>query len=135
MKVVVDIETAIGEVENWLDYHKVMPLQRKDFEGSIKILIEGVQYGILKLSDNAFTQTLLEPVGKDGNITEIKYKARIKNSIELAPFKKDAEGGAGLIEAVWSCLTADAMPKQVYKLLDKADKRFAGAIVIFFLET
>ena len=131
----VDKETATAEVEAWLEYQKVMPLQREDYANSIKVLVEGIQYGILSLNDNAFTQTLLEPVGKDGTIKEIKYKARIKNSIELAPFKKDTTDGTGLIEAVWSCLTADAQPKQVYKLLDKADKRFAGAIVIFFLET
>src|SRR6185503_13555455 len=111
MEYKIDIETATAEIEGWLSYQRITPLLRKNFRDSIATLIEGIQLGNLSLKDNAFTQTLFEPVGKDGNITSISYKARIKNSLELEPFKKDATDGTGLIEAVWSCLTADAQPK------------------------
>lgn len=135
MEYKIDLETATDEVEGWLDYQKITPLLRKNFKDSIATLVEGIQLGALSLKDNAFTQTLFEPVGKEGNITTIKYKARIKNSLELEPFKKNTSDGNGLILAVWCCLTSDAMPEIVYQSLDKSDKRFAGAIVIFFLET
>lgn len=129
----VDLETATGEVESWLDYHKVMPLQQESFKDSIAALVEGIQYGCLSLKDNAFTQKLMFPIGET-KIDTISYKPRI-NSLQLEDKMKGVKQGdsTGIILAVLAALTEQ--PKQILKSLDKADKRFANSIVVFFLET
>jgi len=134
MKEVVALEAATKEVENWLDFHKVTPMQKESFKDSIATLIEGIQYGMLTLKDNAFSQTLLFPFGEEEKVAAINYKQRI-TYFELEEKMKGVSvaDGAGRVIATLAALTGQ--PKQILKTLDKADKRIANSIVVFFLET
>lgn len=134
MKEVVVLEAATKEIENWLDFHKVTPMQKESFKDSIATLIEGIQYGMLTLKDNAFTQNLLMPFGEEEKIAVVNYKQRI-TYFELEEKMKgvSVSDGAGRVIATLAALTGQ--PKQILKTLDKADKRIANSIVVFFLET
>lgn len=134
MKEVVALEAATKEIETWLDFHKVTPMQKESFKDSIATLIEGIQYGMLTLKDNAFTQTLLMPFGEEEKIAVVNYKQRI-TYFELEEKMKgvSVSDGAGRVIATLAALTGQ--PKQILKLMDKADKRIANSIVVFFLET
>lgn len=134
MKEVVALEAATNEIENWLDFHKVTPMQKESFKDSIATLVEGIQYGMLTLKDNAFQQTLLMPFGEEEKIAVVNYKQRI-TYFELEEKMKgvSVSDGAGRVIATLAALTGQ--PKQILKLMDKADKRIANSIVVFFLET
>jgi len=134
MKEVVALEAATKEIENWLDFHKVTPMQKESFKDSIATLIEGIQYGMLTLKDNAFTQNLLVPFGEEEKIAVVNYKQRI-TYFELEEKMKgvSVSDGAGRVIATLAALTGQ--PKQILKTFDKADKRIANSIVVFFLET
>lgn len=134
MKEVVALEAATKEIETWLDFHKVTPMQKESFKDSIATLVEGIQYGMLTLKDNAFTQNLLMPFGEEEKIAVVNYKQRI-TYFELEEKMKgvSVSDGAGRVIATLAALTGQ--PKQILKLMDKADKRIANSIVVFFLET
>lgn len=134
MKEVVAREAAEKEIEQFLDFHKVTPLQREAFKDSISTLVEGIQYGMLTLKDFAFTQNLLFPFGEEEKVSFINYKARI-TYFELEEKMKGVSvaDGAGRVIATLAALTGQ--PKQILKTMDKADKRIANSIVVFFLET
>lgn len=134
MKEVVALEAATKEIENWLDFHKVTPLQKDAFKDSIAALVEGVQYGMLTLKDNAFTQNLLVPFGEEEKVTVVNYKARI-TYFELEEKLKGVAAGDGNGRVIATLAALTGQPKQILKMLDKADKRIANSIVVFFLET
>lgn len=134
MKEVVDFTAATKEIETWLDFHKVTPLQKESFKDSIAALVEGIQYGMLTLKDNAFTQTLLFPFGEEEKVAVINYKQRI-TFFELEDKMKGVAAGDGTGRVIATLAALTGQPKQILKLLDKADKRIANSIVVFFLET
>jgi len=128
----VALEAAEKEINEWLEWRKVMPSQIEDYDSSIKTLVEAIQYGALTLKDNCFTQKLLFPIGEGEAVKELTYKPRI-NGVMLAPCLtgvKASDGDARVV-AYLQCLTGEA--KQILKSLDPADSRIANSIVVFFL--
>lgn len=125
-------EVAEKEINDWLEWRKIMPLQRESYKAQIAILVEAVQYGLLTLKDSCFKQTLLFEVGEEEKVTTLEYKPRI-NGVMLNPYLsgvKSSDGDAR-VNAYLACLTGQS--KQILKYLDPADTRIAESIVVFFL--
>ena len=136
MKEVVSKDQATEEINGWLEWRKQTPTQIEAHADSIATLIEGVQYGMLTLKDNCFTQNLLFPAGKDGCLTELQYESRV-NSKMLEPYMKGVkpnDGDARLLSYL-ECMTAKTplAAREILKTLDPADTRFSNSIVVFFL--
>lgn len=136
MKEVVAIEQAQDEINVWLESRKLTPSQIDAQQDSIKILVEGIQYGMLTLKDGCFKQSLLFPVGKDECVKELQYTSRI-NHLLLHPYMKGTKGDDGdeRLLSYLECLT-DKTPlisRQHLKTLDTQDKRVAMSIVVFFV--
>lgn len=133
---VVAYEQAKAEIDAWIEYRKLTPTQIEAHKQSIETLIEGIQYGMLTLKDNCFTQTLLFPIGKDGQIKQLQYGNRV-NKLLLAPHLKGvaADDGDERLISYLSCLTekTDGVVRQHLIQLDSQDNRIAMSIVVFFL--
>lgn len=132
-------EVADAEIKAWLDWRRVMPAQREAYKGHIEILAEAIQYGMLVLEDNAFTQKLHFPITPPKKGTEeieattgLSYMKRVTTLDLIKPLQdvKSDDGDARIVAYI-ACMTKQA--KQIVKLLDPADKRVADSIVVFFL--
>lgn len=128
-------EQAEKEIESWLNYKKIDPLQREEQKAQIDALVSFVQNGHLILNEDfTFTHILKFPLGEDGKIPvkELKYQARLKErdlSYKLAQFKSD--DSEGRLMAHYQALTGEA--KGIIAGLDKEDIKIARSIAVFFL--
>ncbi len=136
MKEVVALEQAQAEIDAWVEWRKLTPAQIEAHAGSINTLVEGIQYGMLTLKDNSFTQKLLFPVGKDECVKELQYEPRV-NSIMLSDYLKGTKAGDidDRLLSYIECMTAKTtlVSRQHLKTLDPGDLRIANSIVVFFL--
>lgn len=128
-------EVAEKEVNSWLDFKKIDPLQREEQKDQVKALVSFVENGNLILNEDfTFTHILKFPLGEDGKmpVKELKYKARLKErelSSSLSNVK--ADDSEGRLMAHYQALTGEA--KGIIAGLDKEDIKIARSIAVFFL--
>lgn len=126
-------EVATAEVDKWLDYKKISPSKRVSKKASIEQLINGIVDGDLSLSpEMEFVQALKLPVGKDNQVKEFRYKARINiGSVQHHLRQVAADDGDGRIVCYIQGLTGQ--PSAIIKALDTADYDIAQSIALFFV--
>jgi len=126
-------EVARKELEKWLDFKKVKDKKRDDFSEHIDTIVEGIVDGTLSLDDKfVFTHRLSFPIGKDDNITELKYVPRLMVEDINARMKGvKANDVDGRIVRYIAALTDQ--PSAVISKLDTEDNSLAQAFVQFFL--
>lgn len=131
-------ETAVSEVDSWLDKKKISQSLRDSRKESIETLYSAVEEGMLVLNkdqDFQFVLTLGEPITSDSKqalLSELKFKSRMAVK-ELQPYLRgiSADDGDGRMRAHVCALT-----KQNGGLIlnmDTNDYRVAMAIAIFFV--
>lgn len=133
MKLKVQLEQAVEEIDGWLDKKKVFPSAREEYQSLIDTLVEAISLGYLSLNDKGeFKQELLFPLKEEQAVTHLDYKARLNDRM-LEPYLKGVKSGDGTarIVAYLACLTGQA--KGIIKALDTADRTITNAIVIFFI--
>lgn len=131
----VTIETAIADVNKWLDYKKISEKKRLVQKDQIDTLVDAVVEGNLILNeDNSWKQILKFPLEGEGNLAlkELTFKPRIGVSeaqIQLQKFKSsDADGR---VMAYVLALTRTAT--ELIKKLDTEDYSVCQGIAIFFI--
>lgn len=128
-------EAAEKEVDSWLDYKRIDPLQREDQKDQIAALVSYIQNGNLVLNEDfTFTHILKFPLGEDGKmpVRELKYQARLKErdlTHKLSAVKSD--DSEGRLMAHYQALTGEV--KGIISSLDKEDIKIARSIAVFFL--
>lgn len=132
MNTVITKAAAQEEIDAWLDSKKVFQGKRESSKDHLEILIEAMSVGCLVLKEGKFVQTLLAPVGKDGEIKTLQYADRINRRM-VAPHLQNvkASDGDGRILAYMAALTGQ--PKNILDKLDSEDQRIADSIVVFFV--
>ncbi len=133
MKLKVQLEQAVEEIDGWLEKKKIFPSAREEYQSHIDILVEAISLGYLSLNDKGeFKQELLFPLKEEQAVTHLDYKPRLNDRM-LEPHLKGikAGDGDGRMISYLACLTGQA--KGIIKALDTADRRITNAIVIFFI--
>ena len=126
----VNLETATKDVERWLDYKKVKPRRREQFQAFIDTLVDAVQVGQLVLEDDmTFKMNLDFPVAET---SELKFKPRISDT-QLSNYKRNIKGADAwdTQQLVLLCGLTD-QSTAIIKGMDTSDRNTADAIIIFF---
>jgi hypothetical protein len=122
---------AINEVKSWLDFKKISDQKRIALQVYVNRIAKALAYGklILDPESKIFKMILSFPIGKEGSITELKFKPRLTvTDIQnhLAGARTDEETNVAYI----SSATGEA--PSVIGMLDLEDYHLAGDLVIFF---
>jgi len=126
-------EVAEQEVNKWLDYRDVTPGQRETFKDSIKLLVEGVEKGVLSI-DGEFLikQKLKFKIGEKVPVTELEFKPRIRvGTIHGKSKEFESTDATGNLFGIITALTGQAIG--IVKDMDQADYKYARAIAVFFM--
>lgn len=129
----VTYEVALKEVHSWLEHKKVSESKIEDSEDNIENLAKSICDGLLTLDgDFNFTQTLKWVIGKEGSVTHLVFKPRLKGG-EIENRLQNVKAGnmQGMLNAYICGLTGEN--SVVVKDIDTEDGRVANAIASFFL--
>lgn len=134
MKDVVSIDVAEKDINAWLDHKRVNDKKRESNAAQIEALTEAVQMGRLSFSqdEKVLVQKLDIPLGKNGEIKELKYKSRMvigEIHQHLKGVKSDDADGRLL--AYVSALTNQT--KGMIGQMDTEDYSISQTIAVFFL--
>lgn len=130
---VISLETATKEIERWLDYKKVNKSKREFMLEQITNLINAVCDGRLVVNEDfTFTQNLLFPIGKHGDIKEIKYRARLAIGA-ATPHLSGVKSGDTEGKLIAYAAALSNKPKEMIKALDSEDNSLAQGIAVFFM--
>jgi hypothetical protein len=127
-------EQAAKEVKEWLNFKKVNDFKRVNGEDNIGRLIRGFAFGTLVMDPDTkvITQKLLFPVGKEIQITELKFKPRIEISeVQSRLTGVGPDDGVGRALAYISAATGES--SAVISKLDPEDYHLSGDLVVFFM--
>ena len=126
-------ESAVKEINGWLDYKRVSNKKRVDLEETIETLVEGVQEGYLKINDKfEIVHTLSFPVGENDAIKELVYKPRLTVAEINNRTKGVKQGDAdGRVKAYISALCGQG--QGVLGMLDSIDFTIPQSIIVFFI--
>jgi len=133
---VVNKETALKEVHEWLDYLKVSESSRESEEKQkqIEALADFISDGQLVINPDTkeITQTLLFPIGKEEVTETVKYKSRLNvGAVQRAMSGVKTNDLHGMIIAYGSAATG--LSKTVIQAMDTQDYRVLQGIVVFFM--
>ncbi|MCH9621003.1 MAG: hypothetical protein S4CHLAM20_04170 [Chlamydiia bacterium] len=130
----VNKQTAINEVNGWLDYKRVSEKKREDLSDQIELLVEGVSDGYLRINSETFeiVHTLSFPIGEGDSIKELTYKPRLTVS-EINNRTKGVRNGDadGRVKAYISALCGQG--QGVLGNLDSVDFTIPQSIIVFFI--
>jgi len=129
-------ETALKEVQNWLEYKKVDETKIKENKANIENLASAISAGHVVLdSDFNLVHTLKFPILAEDNspvAEKLTYKPRLKmKEIRRKTKNVDASDTMGLLSAYVSAITTQNTG--IIDELDSEDNKVAQAIAIFFL--
>lgn len=131
-KTKVNRETAVEELNKWLDAKRITGNKRKSNEEIEEELIDAIEDGWLVLNDDfTFTQRLKFPIQGTTEINELKHAFRVKVgelNAKLRGVKTDDIVGRVLTYV--SVLTDQ--PKGIIGALDTADYSVASSIATYF---
>lgn len=126
-------ETAIKEVDSWLDYKKVNEKKRETYRDHIETLVDAVCDGsVIIREDSVIVHELKFPIEGELPINKLEYKPRVKvQTVHLhmqGVKQNDADGRVCAYVAAIS-----SKPKEVIKALDTEDYSISQAVAIFFM--
>jgi hypothetical protein len=126
------LEQATEEVQNWLDY-KGFEIEAEDDEmKEVIALAKKVRSGDLVINeDRTITHKLRFPIGKDEEIKEVTYQARIK----AKDFEAKAKGAktSSPLSFVHAKIAAIAtLNTEIVRNMDTVDYNVAQSIAGFF---
>lgn len=126
-------ELAEMEVNKWLDFKKISPSKRISKKDAIKGLINGLVDGDLVIAeDMKIVQTLKIPIGHEGKIKELEFKARINiGAVQHHLQKVDSSDADGRVVCYVQALTGQ--PAAMIKSMDSVDYDVAQTIALFFI--
>lgn len=127
-EVLIPKDAATKEVNAWLDYKRIKPIQREKSKESIDALVEAIQYGNIVIDANTFviTQTLDFPV--EGLSDKLAYKPRVSGG-DLTKAAK-AAGGVDIVYSYIAGITGQGV--SIIQRCDSEDLKIAQAIAGFF---
>lgn len=132
---IVDVETAIADVNAWLDYKKVTQYKRDENKDSIDAIVSGICEGHLSINPDTYeiTQKLIFPIkGEDSEITELKLRPRITVEAIDQRMKNVKPGDVnGRIRAYIGALSRQ--PEGVIGKIDSEDVSITRHIALFFM--
>lgn len=133
MEKTINIELAIKEVNDWLDYKNVRPKRREGLKEHSEAIAEAIADGVLSIDkDKNIVHKLIIPFGEEHKVQELKYKPRINDSMKIPHMKGVANNDAsGMLHATIATLTGE--PRAVVAKMDMEDMDIARNIAVFFI--
>lgn len=135
MESLINKDIAEKEVNIWLDFKKVSEKKRKSLAGNVKALIDAIMDGCLEFDSETkiFTHKLKFPIGVNGQISELKYSARICMS-DLEDNLMDVRPGNTMGTSFAYIAALSGQPKSIIKKMDQEDHSLADRFSFFFME-
>jgi len=132
-KPLIDKETAIADVDRWLDYKKIGRSKREQNKIFIDQMVEAVVDGDLVLDEDCkWTYTLKFPLENEVPVRTISFKPRV-NLKDINDQLSKVKGGSGSDLMVVYAAVLSGQVKEVIRNFDTEDYNTISAIVIFFM--
>lgn len=132
---VVNAETALTDLERWLDGKKLSRFKREEAEKNKQIayLCTEIEDGYLTVeTDGTLRQKLRFPTSGEAPITHVTYKQRINiGTVEAIMKREKAEGNLALIRCYAQAITG--LNGQIINKLDDVDVSLMQTIAGFFM--
>lgn len=136
MSTAVDPQTAIADVERWLDFKRIRRNKREEHAKAIDDISSGIEEGLITIDDDCnLVQKLIWPIEADNGsgTAQLKWQSRV-TSKQLGQRMKgvDISNGIKSTDAIIAGVTGEAIGI-IEKLDTSTDKSLANSIAVFFL--
>jgi len=127
-------ETAVEDINRWLDARRVKDRKRETFKEQIDVLVDAVMDGLLvvRKEDNHLVHTIEFPAKTEAPIKTLEYKLRI--TVAELHAAQAAETNVTSNTTFYAYIQAlTGVVKQTLLKFDSSDYNICQAVAVFFM--